>query len=54
MIPYNEMYEEDKPISSLQMIRNFKNLNFTYLHKGNALIYLAMSRVGDSTLFLKK
>jgi hypothetical protein len=51
---YFDGMEEDKPVSSLQMIRVFKNLNFTFLQKGNALIYIAMSRVGDSVSFLKK
>jgi len=36
------------------MIRVFKGLNFTFLQRGNALIYIAMSRVGDDVSFLKK
>ena len=45
-----EFVEEEKPISQLNVIKA-PNLNFTFMKTGNALIYIAMSRVGDSVTF---
>lgn len=44
---------EEHPTSQMRSFLTYKGLRFVFLHKGNALIYIAISKA-DSVTFLRK